>query len=74
MRLPEKQPGIVRDLETLASGRPGIETWGTIDTQRALISPNFGIEPAGCCGATVCVNIPGVGPVCHCAGVESPWC
>jgi hypothetical protein len=37
-------------------------------------SQDSGVEPSGCCGATVCVNVPFVGPVCHCAGVESPMC
>jgi len=31
-----------------------------------------GIEPAGCC-AEVCVDLPIVGRVCHCA-LEAPFC
>lgn len=32
-----------------------------------------GLSQAGCCGANVCIPTP-LGPVCHCAGVESPFC
>jgi hypothetical protein len=32
-------------------------------------SVSSGVRPSGCCGAMICV-----GPICHCAGVESPFC
>jgi hypothetical protein len=65
MQMPERTPIANRDITT------------TTSRVRFSIAPpppvSAGLAMAGCCGAEICVSTP-LGQVCHCAGVEGPFC
>jgi hypothetical protein len=64
MQMPERTPTVKHGINNVTS---------SVRLSNALQSIPAGLVMAGCCGAQICLPTP-LGPVCHCAGVESPFC